>query len=683
VVRLPLSMLAKLAGQGDGYGGAVSLRLKGHGRISAPAGELTVKAHGASGPNFPATDGTLTAAYAPATGRGDLDLRVVRGGQTLSSAEAQVRLPPGQLPDLAALTKAPLQARLALGPLEVQKIVPGGTSGNRLQRLRGRLEAQAQLSGTLADPRARVAARLLQVQLGGVSLGEAQLNASYQTRKAQAQVQLTSANQGRLQLDTSTTLDLSLPSLQRGLKTEKAPLQAHLQARGFDLALFSGLSDVVPVVGGTLEADARVSGTIGDPRPSGRLAWRDGRLAITGSGRYRQIQLSVRGDQQKIVLEKLSAVSGRGNANLTAQATARTGAPGYDVQAQAKTRDFPIYSAGQAIARLSLDASVRGAASTREVQLTTKVDEARVQMVEGADKSVQSMARPEDVIILRNGEPLNRDQERRWERLIATREQDEQPGAAARARGEQPFAVRLQVDAPRNLWVTGSDVSLELGVEPGFTVNLAEETRVYGTVMVRRGYVTVIGRRFDLKPSSTVRFSGLTDRPELDVDAVYQARKANMTVMIGLEGTPDNLKISVSSPEQPQLTEGDLLAVIVTGRRPDERSNSTVAPTDRAASLVGSLLANRIQRVLSRKLPIDVLNIEPGEGVTGPRLEAGTYLTDDLYVAYVARMGVDPFSRTNRNEVHLEYQISGRWSFAGTYGDARRGSGDIVWTKHF
>jgi translocation and assembly module TamB len=82
-------------------------------------------------------------------------------------------------------------------------------------------------------------------------------------------------------------------------------------------------------------------------------------------------------------------------------------------------------------------------------------------------------------------------------------------------------------------------------------------------------------------------------------------------------------------------------------------------------------------------LPLDVLSIEPGKDLEGAKLEAGTYFGDDLYVAYVGRLGADPFLRENKNELHLEYQLSPRWSFEGTYGDQRRGSADLLWTKNY
>ena len=64
-------------------------------------------------------------------------------------------------------------------------------------------------------------------------------------------------------------------------------------------------------------------------------------------------------------------------------------------------------------------------------------------------------------------------------------------------------------------------------------------------------------------------------------------------------------------------------------------------------------------------------------------MEAGKYLTDELYVGYAGKVGADPTKYENANAVRLEYQFLPRWIFEGTYGDAKSGSADIVWTRDY
>jgi translocation and assembly module TamB len=100
--------------------------------------------------------------------------------------------------------------------------------------------------------------------------------------------------------------------------------------------------------------------------------------------------------------------------------------------------------------------------------------------------------------------------------------------------------------------------------------------------------------------------------------------------------------------------------------------------------VVGSLAASQLKKTLSTKVPLDVLSIEAGaEGFVGARVEAGTYVTDQVYVGYSYRYGADPLEAENTNTVRLEYQISPRWSFEFQYGDARQGSADLIWRKEY
>jgi translocation and assembly module TamB len=283
------------------------------------------------------------------------------------------------------------------------------------------------------------------------------------------------------------------------------------------------------------------------------------------------------------------------------------------------------------------------------------------------------------VVLLSDGEPLDRTQARK---LRALQNIGEPVAAPAAEPARAPTVIRVTVDAPRNLWVDGPDAHLELGLESGFTVVATGEPRVFGTVLVKRGRVEVLGKRFDLDSTSTVRFTGPVDAPVLAVKATHLARTADISIQVAVDGPATGPTLKLTSPENPQYGDTELMMVLATGHLP-EKPGATATPSEKAASMLGGVMAGQLQKALSRRLPLDVLTIEAGEGLSSTRLEAGTYVGEKLYVAYVGRLGTDPtgLNRENRNEVQLEYQLTRRWSFQGTYGDARRGSADLVWTK--
>jgi len=184
-----------------------------------------------------------------------------------------------------------------------------------------------------------------------------------------------------------------------------------------------------------------------------------------------------------------------------------------------------------------------------------------------------------------------------------------------------------------------------------------------------------------------VHFVGPPDQPRLDVTAKYFNEAENISVLLTAKGPLDKLAIAVTSPDRPDLTEGQLYTLIVTGKLQfggSGNSAGSASASGEAASLVGGVVASQLQKTLAGKLPLDVLTLQAGdEGLTGSRLEAGTYLTSKLYAGYVGRVGANPALLQNRNAVHVEYQLSRRWSFDAEYGDVGTGTADLLWTKNY
>jgi translocation and assembly module TamB len=679
---LPLAPLASLSGSDLLDAGRLTLRLEGHGSAGAPAATMKLRLDGAAGRRFPATDAMVDLTVNE-QGSSKVAATVSRRGQTLGTLDATVDLPRARLTQLPALAAAPLTVRAHIGPVRVQRrALPAVTERDRDGTLTALLEARLQLEGSLRAPRLNLTATTSDVRIDGRPLGRAELVLRYQDARPELALNLATAPSGELHLTGSTELDLGYPAVLRPIDLKTLPVTAELEAHELDLAAFSGLVRPVSAVAGRLSANARLRGKAGAPEVDGRLEWKDGRLAIAELGSYEGIHLLVRGDGSQMVLEDLSARAGQGRARLTAKAT--RAAPGkFTVETTAKLDKFPLYTEGQPLASLSLNARAGGEVAAERIALQAHVEEAHVALAEGKRRNLQPLKRPPDIVLLEDGRPINSEQAKKLRQLMAER-REEAAREAEPAPATRPRRVKIAVEAPRNLWIEGPDVRLELGLIEGFEVTMNEQTRVFGTVLIKRGRVNVLGKRFDIDADSTVRFTGPPARPTLAVKATHEARKAGIGVRIAVDGPSDNLDLKLSSPGNPQLGDTELLTLLATGHLPGDRTaGGTATPGSQAMSVLGGVVAAQVQKGLSKKLPLDVLVIEPGEGLSSTRLEAGTYLTSSLYAAWVGRLGADPFGRENRNEVQLEYQLSRRWSFQGVYGDMRRGSADIVWTKNY
>jgi translocation and assembly module TamB len=697
IQRLPLASVAQLLGDRlpPPVGGTISADIALSGTADDPRGKLAVDLAGASSGRFPATDGRLELALdAKAI---EARVRVVRQGHPLLAAVASLGAGLDTLRAApAALADARVSVRAVVGPLSMQRLgLPPENDRAPPRALAGQLHADLTVDGTMRAPRLLAHVQASDVRLDKAVVGAAQLTARYDDQRASLDALLTSANKGQLHATVATIADLGYPAVTHGLDVRHLPLHARLDAHQFDLAGFSGVTEDVRTVAGKLDADVAVDGAVGNPKVSGRLDLKDGALAIYGLGDYRAIHVALHGDGEKLTLDELAAQSGGGKVRVTGDAV-HAGARGYQIDTRASLDKFPIHKEGQPLATVSLEGGITGTVSPLKTRLQVDVQETRIELSDAKRKNLQSLAAPDDVILVENGRPVNRAQAKRLRELEASRAAERaRAEAAAQAAAAPPTQkepsesharIRVAVNAQRRIWLTGKDAYIEVGLTPGFRVMVNDEVGIFGAVTVYRGRINVLGRRFDLMADSTVQFSGPPDRPQLDVRAQYKSFAENVTVVLTAKGTMDNLKVTVSAPERPELNESQLYTLIITGHLQfGEASGAPTTPANEAASLLGGVIASQLQRTLANKLPLDVLTIDAGSGtnLTGTQLEAGRYMTRRLYVGYVGRVGADPTRYENRNAVHIEYQLSARWQIAGEYGDVGTGTADLMWKKNY
>jgi translocation and assembly module TamB len=350
------------------------------------------------------------------------------------------------------------------------------------------------------------------------------------------------------------------------------------------------------------------------------------------------------------------------------------------LSAKSELNKFPIVSEDQLVATITLRNDFEGQITPDTVAIPRlAIASAQIELPDKAPKSLQSLDRPGDIVLITDAKTRNK--LRAGSPLPVTT--DEGTGGGARSGTSPPREISIVVDAPRNLWVRGKDLNIEIGLAQGFHIQYTDRPLIFGTIKLIRGRVDVLGRRFDVQKDSELRFSGNPTKPYLNVTALYTNDAEHVKVYISVQGQGTDVAIKPSS--DPPLSESEIYTLIATGRRTLKRGSGAAAtPGSQATTIVGSLVASELRKTLSSKLPLDVLSIEAGEGgLRGTKLEAGTYLGDKFYVGYTGRYGADPYRAENTNAVRLEYQFTPSWHIEAEYGDAKAGSLDLVWTKDY
>lgn len=700
VALAPAGKLAKLPAPIEG---TLALQARVHGTAESPEGTVSIDLSGVRSRKIPPTDGRVELTLGDRATQ--LNVRVLQAQHPLLALEARVEAGLQRLRDRAAWEQLPLRVRAVVGPLAMTHagLPRPDQPDERRSQLHGQLHADLAIDGTLAAPRV-----LAHVQAGDLTLdkkpvGYAELELRYLNEEARIALTATSANGGNLTVGAGARINLGLPAVMaHPPDLQRLAFDLTVRAHELDLRGLSGLTAMLPRAGGLLNVDIQARGTARDPRFSGRVECVRCELELDGMGDFREIHLALHGDTDKVVLDELTAKSGAGHARVTGALSRNAGHTAYDLSGQIDATDMPVYQEGQPLATLSVGATLSGSTGGNQ-HATARVDisEAHVRLSDEKRKNLQSLKAPDDIVLVQDGQPVDRGQAKRLraltdklDRLRTTGAQA--PGAdkpAAAAPAPTPVgpwsSVTIYVNAPRKLWVAGHDASLELGLGPKFRVRVGSDVQIYGQVLVHRGRINAFGRRFDLKSDTTLEFGGPPDHPTLDATAQYQNDQENVTVLLTAKGPLEHLAIGVSSPNRPDLSQSQLYTLIITGHLQFGESSGSGGSTSSAAAseasgLIAGAIAGGLQKTLAKRLPLDVLTIDAGgAGLNGTQFEAGRYVTDRLYVGYVGRIGADPTRYQNKNAVHVEYQLTPRWQFAGEYGDVGTGSADLMWKKSY
>jgi translocation and assembly module TamB len=171
-----------------------------------------------------------------------------------------------------------------------------------------------------------------------------------------------------------------------------------------------------------------------------------------------------------------------------------------------------------------------------------------------------------------------------------------------------------------------------------------------GDMQFLRGYYSFQGRRFDVRPESSVRFRGLSPiDPALDVAADRLVSGVIASVLV--RGSMRDPQVSLSS--QPPLDDADLLALIVFGQPVNDLGTSQRASlSERAAAMAAGAIATPITDSVARALNLDLFEIQPqaGEAAT---VSIGTQIGTRLYVGVRQQVG-----RGDSSALSVEYRIA-------------------------
>ena len=630
-------------------------------------------------------------------GRARLDLaphRLAVQGLRLTQDDQEISLE-GEAGQAGALRAVLDLSRLHLAQWLPPKALPA----------QSRLDLRASLGGSMAAPTLGLEGRLHGLVWPHLPASEVRFQGSYQGHLLEAAGR--AITQGRATLDLQASLGLRVSLRPPRLEFGEEGLQARVRADDLPLALLEPVIPGLQDIKGRLSLDIGAEGPVVHPQVRGSLVLEDGGFTISPTGQVLsdlKARLTARG--RRVTLDELSADTGGGQearqrrARLLERARQRL-QDEWDTQGeelglaragQARPQDAEVASLnpGRAVLKGHLDLPLGddglvdldfqgrgikvGLGAIGEV-----ITDAHLKFSGTALKPLATgwtrptraeihpgMAVPAslgEVVMLRPGQtppPLRRDEHKAPVIVLG----GPLGPLALDARVELDPGLRIEVDEGQALLGGFATVRKE----PGGPLTFHDRFNVLGGALIIRG------RRFVLTGGTALFSDKNVPDPDMNVDV--KLNMGSTLVYIALRGTAFSPQLQLSS--EPPMSQADILSTIIFGR-PSKALNAgeTRQLSAQALALLGAGGRQEIQKIVGPTLSPDVVTVY-SEAQGGSALEAGKYLSEDLYLRYRQNLGAE-----GGQNVGLEYRLNRYMSLESQIGTTRDSGVDMIFNFDF
>ncbi len=408
----------------------------------------------------------------------------------------------------------------------------------------------------------------------------------------------------------------------------QAPLAGQLDWSG-DIAT---LLLFVPLPEHRLNGDASIAvtleGTLDAPQAEGRIALENGRYENLETGTIlRALTLTAEATEERVTLSALSANDGAGGTLRGTGSFDIDPAASFPLDVSVTFDKFHALRRDDVVAVAGGTLTLAGGLDAPEVSGRFTTETVEISLLTSLPPNVVSL----DIVEVTNG-------------ISAVPEEEAETPPPVDA------ILDIVVDMPWRVFVRGRGLDSEwagrLSVQ-----GPASAPAVTGELNLVRGFMSVIGKPFDLTAGKVSLPEGADNEPSLDVTAVHEGEE--LTVTARLSGTLSQPELDLSS--MPEVPRDEIVSRVLFNKSAAQLTAAEAAQLAIALrDLTGQGGGADILGFARRTLGVDVLRIETSG--TGTAVEAGKYLTDEVYLG--VKQGATSQSSSAGVEVELTPNIT-------------------------
>ena len=463
-------------------------------------------------------------------------------------------------------------------------------------------------------------------------------------------------------------------ALVRGLaRAADIPLTASLRAPSLDLRFVRAfVPRTLYDLSGAISAAVDVTGTVGEPTVRGEMHLRRGAVTVLQlQQRIDAIELDVAANGRTIVLEQLSASSGRGRLHGTGRLELPRGG-GMKLSSEVKLARFPLVRPGLPQMQIDSEVDANVVSTAEATDVDVKVARTRVYVTGYTVDPPKKIPTNSNIRFVDNTRLV----------AVATVEDDEVSAEseerrikrAAEQESTRRFAVRIKLVDPVDIRGPSTAMRWQGSVA---AIREGAEREVTGRLTAEGGRLDLLGNRFKLQ-SGSVTLPDDEDTVDPFINVVATTSTPVAEVKATFRGRLTQPELIFSS--EPSMSQSQILTLLLTGS-PDATDADEERVLAQAAALLATFQNPQLSAFLSARLGIDHVGLSFGDDINQPILSVGKRITKNIYVETAYRHNAPP--QQNKVEVRVEYQIAARWTVETYFGNAAVGGVDLFWRKVF